>query len=106
MGDHNPKERRKHKRLPLREDILVSGTKQCTTGDISEGGLFISAIQLYEENDVIDVTIPFKGKKITVKAKVRYCQSGIGFGIMFTDLSDEQEVIINKLIEKLNKKST
>ncbi len=106
MNDHDPKGRRKHKRLPLREDILVDGAKQCTTGDISEGGLFISAIQFYEKNDVIDVTIPFKGKKITVKAKVRYCQSGIGFGIMFIDLSDEQKVIIKKLIENLTNKST
>ena len=45
MDKHDPKERRKHKRVPFREDILLGGSKQCTTNDISEGGLFISAIQ-------------------------------------------------------------
>ncbi len=106
MGTEDRKERRKHERFPFIEDILVDGTKRCTTADISEGGLYISAIQVFEENNVIDVTIPFKGENLTFKAKVRHCQPGIGLGIMFIELSDEQEVKIKEVIKNLVNKST
>lgn len=91
-------ERRKYERFPFREDILVDGTKQCTIMDISEGGLYVSAIQHFEENSVIEVAIPFKGGKLTVKAQVRYCQPGIGMGIELVDLNDEQRTKIKELI--------
>lgn len=95
-------ERRKFKRFPFREDILLDGTRLCTSMDISEGGLYVSAIQSFEQNSIIDVIIPFKGEKITFKAQVRYCQPGIGIGIKFVDLNDEQKEIIKELIESFS----
>jgi len=105
MDAEDRKEQRKHERFPFVEDVLVDGTK-CTTGDISEGGLYISAIHAFEENKEIDVTILLKGEKVTVKANVRYCQPGIGLGIKFVDLSDEQKVKIEEVIKNLADKST
>ena len=74
-----------------------------TSVDISEDGLYISAIQSYEKNSVIDVTIPFKGEKLTFKAQVRYCQPGIGMGVLFIDLNAEQRGKIKELIESITK---
>ena len=54
------KGKRKHERFPFIDDVLVDGTKQCTSADISEGGLYISAMQAFEKNNVIDVTILLK----------------------------------------------
>lgn len=99
-----PEERRKHERVPFREDIAVDGTKQCTIMDISEDGLYISAIQHFEENSVIDITIPFKGEKLMVKARVQYYQPGIGVGIKLIDMNDEQRSIIKEIIESTRKK--
>jgi CheY-like chemotaxis protein/Tfp pilus assembly protein PilZ len=104
MGYEGGMERRKYERFPFREDILIDGTRTCTSMDISEGGLYISSIQSYGENDLIDVTIPFKGEKLTVKAQVRYCQPGIGMGVMFVDLNAEQRGKIRKLIESISGK--
>lgn len=104
MDNEGRIERRKHERFPFREDILIDGTKTCTSMDISEGGLYISTIQSYEENSAIDVSIPFKGEKLTVKAQVRYCQPGIGMGVMFIDLNAEQRGKIRKLIESITGK--
>jgi CheY-like chemotaxis protein len=98
------KERRKHERFPFREDLLIDGTKTCTSMDISEGGLYISSIQTYAEKDLIDVSIPFHGENLTVKAQVRYCQPGIGMGVMFVDLNAEQRGKIRKLIESISGK--
>lgn len=100
MGNQNEKEKRKNPRLPFREDIVVDGAKLCTSNDISEGGLFVSAIQIFEVDDVIEVTIPFGKDKMIVKAKVKYCQPGIGMGIMFIDLNDEQKARIKEIVSK------
>jgi hypothetical protein len=104
MNDQDKKERRKYKRFPFREDILIDGTILCTSNDISEGGLYVSAIQYFEENSIVNVSIPFKEKKLTIKARVQYCQSGIGTGLMFVGLSDEQKAEIKELIEGKTKR--
>ena len=97
------KERRKCKRYPFREEVLIDGTKRCTCTDISELGLYVSTIQSFEEEKVIKVTIPVQGKPISVKARVQYHQPGIGMGIMFVDLTEEQKAIIKDIIEKIKR---
>jgi len=104
MNNEDKKEQRKYERFLFREDILIDGTRMCTSMDISEIGLYISAMQYYENNSVIDITIPFKGGKLTVKAQVRHCQPGIGMGVMFVDLNAEQRAKIKELIESITKK--
>ena len=104
MNNEDKKEKRKYERFLFREDILIDGTRMCTSMDISEIGLYISAMQSYENNSVIDITIPFKGGKLTVKARVRHCQPGIGMGVMFVDLNAEQKIKIKELIESITKK--
>jgi CheY-like chemotaxis protein len=104
MINEGGKERRKYERFPFREDILIDGTRTCTSMDISEGGLYISSIQSYGENDLINVSIPFKGATLTVRAQVRYSQPGIGMGVMFIDLNAEQRGKIRKLIESISGK--
>ncbi len=104
MIDQKKEDRRKYNRYPFREDIIIDGSKQCTTLDISEGGLYVSAIQLFEKDSVIEISIPYRGNQITVKAKVQYCQPGIGMGIMFIDLSDQQKRLIKELIENIKEK--
>ena len=104
MDNEDKKDCRKYERFPFREDIQIDGSRMCTSMDISEIGLYISAMQSYENNSVIDVTIPFKGGKLTVKAQVRHCQPGIGMGVMFVDLNAEQRANIKELIESITKK--
>jgi len=69
--------------------------------DISEGGMYISVMQSYEIDAVIDLTIPFKEENLTLKAQVRYCQPGIGMGVQFVDLTHDQEAKIKHIIENL-----
>lgn len=104
MGNQHENEKRKNPRQPFREDIVVDGAKLCTSNDISEGGLFVSAIQIFEVDDVIEVTIPLGQDKMIVKAKVKYCQPGIGMGIMFIDLNDEQKEKIRRLVSNASGK--
>jgi hypothetical protein len=105
MANKDKEDLRKYERVPFVEDILIDGMMSCTSTDISEGGLYVSAIQHFKENAVLDVTIPFKKEKITFKGQVRYCQGGIGVGIKFINLNDEQKAIIKWIIESIVKKS-
>jgi hypothetical protein len=98
MTNGQQEEHRKNERIPFREEILIDGVRVSTSLDISEDGLFISGIQCYEEYSFIDVTIPCKEEHLKVKAQVRYCQPGIGMGVVFTDLTDEQRTKIRDLI--------
>ena len=105
MDDMGYKERRKHERFTFIEDILVDGTKSCRTTDVSEGGLFISAIQSFESGDVMEVSIPAKSEKIIAKAQVRYCQPGIGMGIAFIEADEDLRTKIKELIDSAANKS-
>ena len=102
MTDHYGEERRKSQRFPFREDILIAGAKHCTCNDISEGGIFISAIQVFDEGEMIDVIIPLGEEQLTVKGQIKYCQQGIGIGIMFHDLDDEDKVKIKTLVDRVS----
>ena len=96
--DRDLRERRKFERVPFREDILIDGMTKCVGIDISEGGLYVCTVQLFEEQSVIDVTLPLKDDTIRAKAQVQYCQPGIGIGVKFIDLNDEERENIRELI--------
>jgi len=87
------------------EDILLDGSQRCTSSDISEGGLYLSSIQSFEEGAVTDVAIPVDGDTLTLRAEVRQYQPGIGAGLVFIDLSDEQKLKLRELIEVIANKS-
>jgi CheY-like chemotaxis protein len=104
MTNEEKQERRQYERFSFRKDILIDGTKTCSTMDISEGGLYISTIQPYENNTVIKVTIPLKEEKLTIKATVCHCQPGVGMGVRFIDLNAQQKAKIKELINSLHEK--
>jgi len=104
MNSEDIKERRKYERISFVEDILIDYSRTTTSLDLSEGGMYISTVQFYEKNSVIDVIIPFKGKKLTLKAQVQYSHPGIGMGVMFVALNDMQKAHIRELIESIKKK--
>jgi len=99
--DKDPRERREHERIPFRQDITVDGVMKSTSVDISRGGLYVCTMQPFAENAEIDVTIPFKEETFTLKAKVQYSQLGIGMGVRFIDLNEEQKRKLEELIESL-----
>ena len=101
MNNEEQKDRRKYERVSFREDVLIDGTRTCSSMDISEGGLYISTIQPYEDNAVISITIPLKKGKLTVKAVVCHCQPGVGMGVRFIDLKVHQRDQIAELINSL-----
>jgi len=98
MDNQEQKERRQYERYPFREDILIDGTKQAYSQNISEDGMFFNTLHPLKRGSVIHVTIP---SNLTVKAEVNNSQPGIGIGIEFIDLNYDQKREIKQLIEDI-----
>lgn len=101
MDVEEKQDNRKQQRVLLTEKLLVDIKKDFQCIDISEGGLYISTGNIFAENCLFDVTIPYKNKKVTVKAQIRHFQPGVGVGIEFVDVSDGQRAIIKEIIESI-----
>jgi Tfp pilus assembly protein PilZ len=105
MNSPDSEDHRRYERFPFIEEILIDGINKCTSADISEGGLFISTIQRFEKDQLIELVIPVKGEKISLKAQVAYCQPGIGAGLAFIDSDDVLRAKIKELVESVTSKS-
>jgi Tfp pilus assembly protein PilZ len=105
VNDPDNKDHRRYERFPFIEEILIDGVNKCTSADISEGGLFVSTIQRFEKDQLIELVIPVKGEKFSVKVRVTYCQPGIGAGLAFIDSDDVLRARIKELIESVTPKS-
>jgi len=99
-------EHRKCERIPFVEDIIVDGTSWVRSADISEEGIFISSLQALKRDSVVELTIPIKQEKLTVKAKVQFCDKMVGLGLRFIDLSEEQKTKIKDLIKSTSLKKS
>jgi len=103
MDNQDKEELRKYERFHFREDISIDGTR-CSCMDISESGIFVAA-QYFATGDIVDVTFPFKGRSITIKGQVQNFENGVGVGINFIDLNDDDRAIIKQLIHSISKTS-
>jgi len=101
MDAEEKQDNRKQQRVLLTEKLLVDIKKNFQCIDISEGGLYLSTGNIFAENCFFDVTIPYKNKKVTVKAQIRHFQPGVGVGIEFVDVSDSQRAVIKEIIESI-----
>jgi hypothetical protein len=103
MDNQHKEELRKYERFHFREDISIDGTR-FTCMDISESGIYVTA-QYFATGNIVDVTLPFKGREITIKGEVQNCENGVGVGIKFIDLNDDNRAIIKQLIHSISKTS-
>jgi hypothetical protein len=100
MDNQDKEERRKYERFHFREDIFIDGTR-CTCMDISENGIYVAA-QYFATGEVVNVTFPFKGRNITLKGQVQHGENGVGVGIDFIDVNDDDKATIKQLIHGIS----
>jgi hypothetical protein len=96
-------ERRKYQRYPLKEEILIDGKAKAYSLNICEAGMFLCKFHPLEMGSVINITIT---SQLTVKAEVKNYQMGSGRGVEFIDLTYDQEIMIKKLIEDIELKTS
>lgn len=71
--------------------------------DISPKGMFIHIPTQFPEGAVIKVEfwLSRSGHHIKARAEVRYCLPGVGIGVEFVDITDEDRVLIENEIRDL-----
>jgi len=97
MSDERRSNERKIVNLVAKWDSL-SGTYEAKLEDISLSGCFINTTGLADRNEVmnLEVLLP-SGEWLTFSGQVTTFQPGIGFGVVFSSLTEEQKQAIEKL---------
>lgn len=76
-----------------------SGKREARISDLSMSGCFIDSIANVREGEIIRFKLSLaQGDTENLSGEVAYILEGIGFGIKFTGLSDEQQIIIDRLV--------
>lgn len=94
--------RRHHIRAPLSLEVIVeglSGKHEARTSDISLGGCYIDAMHQVSVGEIVSLKalLPEAGW-IYINGEVLYEQWPTGFGVRFTEMSDETRRALDKAI--------
>ena len=97
MSDERRSSERKIVNLVAKWDSL-SGSYEAKLEDISLSGCFINTTGLADLDEVmnLEVLLP-SGEWLPLKGTVTTYQQGIGFGVVFSSLTDEQTQAVEKL---------
>jgi hypothetical protein len=79
---------------------FASGNRDARVSDLSLGGCFVDTIQEVDEGETIRFELKLhSGLWLKLQGRIVYSMPGIGFGIRFENLSEEQIAMIEETIE-------
>jgi hypothetical protein len=102
MDAKKPKEKRRHRRVKILQDIHFGDRGQRRMDDICEEGMFIATPTGYLPESVLDLKFRLFNDDvpIEVQAEVKYVQEGIGMGVRFLNLKPADRERIRKFVER------
>ena len=78
----------------------MSGTYEARLEDISLGGCFVNSSGRVELNEVISLEVRLPtGEWLPLRGEVTACQPGIGFGLLFSFLTEDEEDALRALCQ-------
>jgi hypothetical protein len=97
MSDEKRSNDRKTVNLVVKWDSL-SGSYEAKLEDISLSGCFINTTGIADLNEVVNLEVLLPSDKwLALEGKVATYQPGIGFGLLFSPLTDEQSQAVKEL---------
>ena len=96
---------REQTRIPYLVEIVLesaSGRRQERISDLSAGGCFVDSIALMTEGEPIafEMVLP-DGGSLKFTGRVTYVLAGVGFGVRFTEVSDDQRAFIESAMSSV-----
>ncbi len=77
----------------------LSGDHEGRIEDLSLGGCFVNTPSRAEVGEILGVEMKLpSGEWLALRGEVCSCQPGIGFGLLFSFLTDEEEQTLRELI--------
>jgi len=93
---------RKQERTPVSLDIILegsSGRREARISDLSLGGCFIDCLTFIRQGEIVSFKIKIsEGEWMEMKGEVAYVFEGLGFGVRFTEMSENNKSLIEHLI--------
>jgi hypothetical protein len=78
----------------------ASGRREARISDLSTGGCFIDSIVSVTQGEAVAFElVNGEGRSLLFKSEVIYVLPGVGFGVRFTDVTEEQRSFLNELVE-------
>jgi hypothetical protein len=94
-----PRKEDRHTYLKEVELEFSSGRRSARISDISAGGCYIDTIAQVPVGETIALHISASnGESMQFTGRVAYILEGFGFGVEFTNLTDEHRAYIEKLV--------
>lgn len=94
---------REEERFPYYTEIVIesdSGTRGARISDVSHGGCYIDTIAPAREGEEISFEIESKaGGTLRITGTVAYVIENMGFGVKFSDLTEEYRAVIDEIIK-------
>lgn len=94
--------RRSDERVPINLSARWdggAGTHEARIEDISLGGCFVNTSGRVDTGEVVVLEIKLPtGEWLELRGEVTSYQQGVGFGLLFTFLTDEEEFALRQLI--------
>lgn len=76
-----------------------SGGHEARIEDLSLGGCFVNTTGLADQGQVVSLSIKLpSGEWLPLRGEVVSFQQGIGFGVLFSLLTDEEEQALRELV--------
>lgn len=98
MTDNRRSDERISTNLPAKWDGL-SGNHEGRVEDLSLGGCFVNTAGRVDVGEVVGVEIKLpSGEWLQLRGEVASYQTGIGFGVLFTFLTDDEEQALREII--------
>ena len=101
MDEERRTEERVPLKLPARYDGL-SGGGDTRIDDLSVSGCFVNTRGPVSQGEIVTVDIELPTAEwIQLRGEVAFVQSGVGFGMVFSFLTDEEERTLQQLVTHL-----
>ena len=98
MTNNRRSDERVSTNLPVRWDGQ-SGRHEARIEDVSLGGCFVNTTGRVDQGEVVSLSIKLpSGQWLPLRGEVVSYQQGIGFGMLFSFLTDEEEQALRELI--------
>lgn len=93
---------RNKSRITIVGDVVINGSLKTKGLDISEGGMYVFTREPKEEGENVVVSIPFEDSHFEVSAIVQHVEDGMGMGLRFFNLKEEQRAMIREYIDSFS----
>lgn len=96
---------RKLTRAPFNNHVMVNRAMRFNATDISEGGIYVYTGRSFPPGSVVELAFTLKNIMYDLSATVQHNQAGVGMGLMFNNLDDNEKTRIKAYIDEMSQEA-